>query len=135
MATNKVWVQIFEVDDPAARLLYHVGTTDESLILKVTVSHFGGKKIDQIVEVFNRLVKPQWTLHFNMSDSIMVPESVWELANLEDLALESNRLKTISPAIAKLTKLKREKQSEEHPLQKPVPHLLTHFSKRGRFEK
>lgn len=55
-----------------------------------------------------RLIEPHWRLllliGFNSLES--VPESVWQLTGMEELGLSCNKLKTISPAIVKLVKLK-----------------------------
>ena len=82
----------------------------EAFHLKVDASNCGGvDQVDRIAKALVGLSKPHWRLVLSLgsNDLESVPESVWELANLEELSLANNKLKTISPAIAKLTKLKR----------------------------
>jgi len=65
---------------------------------------------DQVDKIAKALVESNhWTLvmWIGFKGLESVPESVWELTDLEELSLANNKLKTISPAIAKLTKLKR----------------------------
>ncbi|MBK6825061.1 MAG: leucine-rich repeat domain-containing protein [Saprospiraceae bacterium] len=78
--------------------------------MTVHAGNCGG--VDQVDRIAKALVRPQQaTLETGAVDWVngleSVPDSVWELANLEELGLSSNKLKTISPAIAKLTKLRR----------------------------
>ena len=65
--------------------------------------------MDRIAKALIRLGKSHWRLVLWIGSNGLesVPESVWELANLEELRLDNNKLKTLSPAIAKLTKLRR----------------------------
>ncbi|MBK9643454.1 MAG: leucine-rich repeat domain-containing protein [Saprospiraceae bacterium] len=65
--------------------------------------------MDRIARALVGLSKPHWRLVLWIGSNGLesVPESVWELANLEELRLDGNKLKTLSPAIAKLTKLRR----------------------------
>ncbi|MBK7305398.1 MAG: leucine-rich repeat domain-containing protein [Saprospiraceae bacterium] len=82
----------------------------EALLLAVNARNFGGiDQVDRIAKALVRLSKPHWRLVLWIGSNGLesVPESVWELANLEELQLDNNKLKTLSPAIAKLTKLRR----------------------------
>ncbi|MBK8405215.1 MAG: leucine-rich repeat domain-containing protein [Saprospiraceae bacterium] len=82
----------------------------EALQLAVNAGNCGGiDQVDRIAKALVRVSKPHWRLVLWIGSNGLesVPESVWELANLEELGLNSNKLKTLSPAIAKLTKLRR----------------------------
>ena len=63
---------------------------------------------EKTADLLVRYIKPHWRLFLWMDDSRLVdiPHSVWELANLEVLRLDRNKLRALSPAIAKLTKLR-----------------------------
>ncbi|MBK6825088.1 MAG: leucine-rich repeat domain-containing protein [Saprospiraceae bacterium] len=82
----------------------------EALQLTVNAENCGGiDQVDRIAKALVRLSKPHWRLVLWIGSNGLesVPESVWELANLEELRLDGNKLKTLSPAIAKLTKIKK----------------------------
>ena len=108
-------VLVKKADDPDDMLSGALGrlSEDESkedLLLKVFADNCGGiDQVDRTAKVLVRLSKPHWTLVLEIGSCGLdsVPESVWELANLEELRLNDNKLKTLSPAIAKLTKLRR----------------------------
>ncbi|MBK8405214.1 MAG: leucine-rich repeat domain-containing protein [Saprospiraceae bacterium] len=112
---KKIEVEISEDDDPESKLKAELGRlsedeSKEALQLKVNAENCGGiDQVDRIAKALVRLSKPHWRLVLWIGSNGLesVPESVWELANLEELRLNNNKLKTLSPAIAKLTKLRR----------------------------
>ncbi|MBK6381741.1 MAG: leucine-rich repeat domain-containing protein [Chitinophagaceae bacterium] len=112
---KKVEVRIKEADDPEIKLKAEVdrlseAESKEGVELKVDAENCGGiGQVERIAKALLRIIKPHWRLvlwiGFNGLES--VPESVWDLAILEELGLDNNKLKTISPAIAKLSMLRR----------------------------
>ncbi|MBK7304389.1 MAG: leucine-rich repeat domain-containing protein [Saprospiraceae bacterium] len=112
---KKIEVRINKADDPESKLKAELGRlsedeSKEALQLTVNAENCGGiDQVDRIAKALVRLSKPHWRLVLWIGSNGLesVPESVWELANLEELRLDSNKLKTLSPAIAKLTKLRR----------------------------
>ena len=108
-------VQIGMRDDPENRLKAELGRlsedeSKEALQLKVIAGNCGGiDQVDRVAKALVGLIKPHWrlVLWIWLNGLESVPESVWELANLEELRLDSNKLKTLSPAITKLAKLRK----------------------------
>ena len=79
--------------------------------LKVNANFCGGvSQVEKIGKALRELsgLKPNWGigLHIGGNGLESVPETIWELANLEELWLVDNKLKAISPAITKLAKLR-----------------------------
>ncbi|MBK6574449.1 MAG: leucine-rich repeat domain-containing protein [Saprospiraceae bacterium] len=112
---KKVVARICQSDDPESKLKAELGRlsedeSKEALQLAVNAENCGGiDQVDRIAKALVRLSKPHWrlVLWIGLLGLESVPESVWELANLEELGLNNNKLKTLSPAIAKLAKLRR----------------------------
>ena len=112
---RKIDLEIYKSDDPESKLKAELGRlseveSKEGMLLKVNAENCGGiGQVDRIAKALVRLIKPHWRLVLWIGSNGLesVPESVWELANLEELQLSNNKLKTLSPAIAKLTKLRR----------------------------
>ena len=112
---GNIRVRVDRADDPESKLKAELGRlsedeSKEALQLKLIAVYCGGVvQVDRVAKALVRLIKPNWGLGLwiGYNDLESVPESVWELANLEELGLNSNKLKTLSPAIAKLTKLRR----------------------------
>ena len=112
---KKIEVRINNTDDPESKLKAELGRlsedeSKEALLLKVNAENCGGVgQVDRIAKALVRVSKPHWRLVLWIGSNGLesVPESVWELTNLEELRLDDNKLKALSPAIAKLTKLRR----------------------------
>ena len=112
---KKIEARIYKDDDPESKLKAELGrlSEDESKeAVQLKVNALLESRIDQVDRIAKALVglsKPHWRLVLWIGSHGLesVPESVWELANLEELRLNHNKLKTLSPAIAKLTKLRR----------------------------
>ncbi|MBK6825055.1 MAG: leucine-rich repeat domain-containing protein [Saprospiraceae bacterium] len=112
---KKIEVRIGKTDDPESKLKAELGRlsedeSKEALLLTVNAVNCGGiDQVDRIAKALVGLSKHHWrlVLWIGRNGLESVPESVWELANLEELGLDSNKLKTLSPAIGKLTKLRR----------------------------
>lgn len=83
----------------------------QELQLKVIADNCGGvDQVDKIAKALVRLANPHWrlTLWIATNGLESVPASVWELANLEELRVNNNKLKDFHSAdIDKLTKLRR----------------------------
>lgn len=103
---RQVQVNINSSDDPESKL--KIADEILELIVYAGIDRGGIAHVDKIAKALIRLSKPQWKLLFycNHNNLESVPESVWELADMEALGFNSNKLKTISPAISNLTKLR-----------------------------
>ncbi|MBK6381740.1 MAG: leucine-rich repeat domain-containing protein [Chitinophagaceae bacterium] len=112
---KKVEVRIIKADDPESKLKAEVdrlseAESKEGVELKVNAQNCGGiGQVERTAKALLRIIKPHWRLMLGIgsNDLESVPESVWDLAILEELRLDNNKLKTISPAIAKLSKLRK----------------------------
>ena len=105
-------IQIGRCRDPERKLTTGVRhlSKDKALQLEVLADDLGRiDQVDKTVKALVRLNKPHWRLALSLWSNWLdeVPESVWELANMEELRLNRNSLKTISPAIVKLAKLRK----------------------------
>ena len=115
MEQKVIKVKIEGNDDPDCKLTTELGqliedNSKEPLLLEVNAVNCGYfYHIDRMAKTLVWLRKPHWKLVLWIGSDHLesVPESVWEIANLEQLGLDGNNLKTLSPAIAKLTKLKK----------------------------
>jgi len=98
-----------ETDDPESELKAELSESKETVLLKVDAVSCGINQVDRIVKALVRLSIPhqRLALWIGWNGLKSVPELVWELTNLEELDLGTNNIKTLSPAIAKLTKLRR----------------------------
>ncbi len=95
-----MYLEISKIDDPESKLKAELGRlsedeSKEALQLKVNAGNCGGvDQVDRIAKALVRLSKRHWKLMllvgWNGLES--VPESVWELANLEELGLDHNEL-------------------------------------------
>ena len=109
MERKSKYVSIDKTDNPESKLETELGRLGEDVQLTANADNCGGiGKVDRIAKALVVISKPHWrlVLWIGFNDLESIPESVWELANLEELRLNSNKLKTLSPAIAKLTKLR-----------------------------
>ena len=112
---KKVELRIKEADDPESKLKAEVdrlseAESKEGVELKVIAEFNGGiVQVERTAKALLQLIKPHWRLMLwiGVNDLESVPESVWDLAILDVLALNDNKLKTISPSIAKLCKLRK----------------------------
>ena len=111
MERKSKYVSFTKADDPETELgRLSADESKEAVQLSVSACHCGGVgKVDRIAKALVGLSRPHWilVLWFGLNSLESVPESVWELVGAEELGLGTNNLKTISPAIAKLTKLRR----------------------------
>ncbi len=111
MERKSKYVSFTKADDPETELgRLSADESKEAVQLSVSACHCGGVgKVDRIAKALVGLSRPHWilVLWFGLNSLESVPESVWELVGAEELGLGTNNLKTISPAIAKLSKLRR----------------------------
>lgn len=114
---DQVNVRIAKTDaDPESKLKAVLDRLSEDerkqdLQLKVIADNCGGvDQVDKTAKALARLTDPHWrlTLWIATNGLESVPASVWELANLEELRVNNNKLKDFHSAdIDKLTKLRR----------------------------
>ena len=110
--TKMVTIWRYIHDDDEIHLKVRLGglSEDENVQLRVSTCH--NVKIDQVdklAKALARWINARWRLVLDLgySELTSVPESVWELANLEELKIDQSQLKTISPGIVKLAALKK----------------------------
>ena len=105
MAKETMRVEICEDDDPESKLKA-MWIKGDHLRVSVIVDHCGGKQLNKVVEVLNRLFKPLWWLSLELYYNDFIPDSVWDLANVDELCINHN-LRAMPPEIIKLTKLRK----------------------------
>ena len=103
-------VRIKANDDPEVELgrLSDVERKETAIFIVTATDRCGVNQVDRIAKALAVRVEPHWRLllFIDYDDLESVPDSVWELVNLTELHLSGNKLKTISPGIAKLIKLR-----------------------------
>ena len=110
--TKMVTIWRYIHDDDEIHLKARLGGLSEDENVQLRVSTFHNVKIDQVdklAKALARWINARWRLVLDLgySELTSVPESVWELANLEELKIDQSQLKTISPGIVKLAALKK----------------------------
>lgn len=94
-------------DDPESKL--KAALREDEYLEELIVDAETCDQVDKTTTILVRLNKLQWRLTFLIGFNSLesVPESMWELTNLEELRIDHNQLKGIPSAIVNLTKLKR----------------------------